>query len=300
MAQPVVLKYKEDPTGVNPSNRVVDEPHAVGNRRYRILIPEHGAFFKEGVVIVDARTRLPLTADDYKFAEYEAVVSKRFAKEVYSVILITNQTLTTDTFLFTGQYVGGESSYSSSAIQRMYEDVMKDDRPVHWGDILGKDKFLNPLDHLHDAGDNFGQEYVVQALEAVRRAILMGDSASHDMILELIDRGNQALEVKIQDLADALTRHIQDKNDPHDVTKDQVGLGNIPNSITDERLLNSMASLLTAKALYDHNQSGDHDSRYIKLETGSNAIRMRERAGRIEIAIGAASTWTQIYPPVWQ
>jgi len=300
MAQPVVLKYKEDPTGVNPSNRVVDEPHAVGNRRYRILIPEHGAFFKEGVVITDALTRLPLSTDDYKFAEYEALASKRFAKEVYSVILITNQTLTTGTFLFTGQYVGGESSFSSSAIQRMYEDVMKDDRPVHWGDILGKDKFFNPLDHLHDAGDVYGQEYVVQALESIRRAILMGDSASHDMILELIDRGNAELEAKIQKVANDLLLHLQDRNDPHDVTKDQVGLGNIPNSITDQRQLNSMGSLLTAKALYDHNQSADHDSRYIRLEGGSAAIRMRERAGRIEIAIGATNTWTQIYPPVWQ
>lgn len=300
MAQPIVLKYKEDLTGLDPANKVINEPHKVGNRRYRILIPEHGAFFAAGVQITDALTRLPLSSDDYKLVEYEPVPSKRAAQPVFSVILITNEALATDTFWFTGQYLGGDSSYSSNAIQRMYEDVMKDDRPVHWGDILDKDEWFNPLDHLHDGGDVFGQEHVVAAISALSRAILMGDNASHDQILALIDSGNAALNARIDALADALARHLADRDDPHDVTKDQVGLGNIPNAITDQRQLSSMEHLLTAKAMADHNASGDHDSRYIRLEAGSAALRMRERAGRIEVAVGPSNVWTQIYPPQWQ
>lgn len=45
-------------------------------------------------------------------------------------------------------------------------------------------------------------------------------------------------------------------------TKEDVGLSNIPNAVTISRTTDDAAQLLTAKAMFDHNASGDHDSRY--------------------------------------
>lgn len=48
------------------------------------------------------------------------------------------------------------------------------------------------------------------------------------------------------------------------LNKNDVGLSNLPNSTTSSRNSASTNSLLEAKAMNDHRQSGDHDGRYIK------------------------------------
>lgn len=59
----------------------------------------------------------------------------------------------------------------------------------------------------------------------------------------------------IQDLTDLLEDHINDTDNPHAVTKAQVGLSVIPNSISNSYQLNDSATLATSKALYDLWQS---------------------------------------------
>ena len=59
----------------------------------------------------------------------------------------------------------------------------------------------------------------------------------------------------IQDVLDLLEAHIQDKNNPHAVTKDQVGLGNIPNATSNSYQLNDPNTLATSKAVHDLWQS---------------------------------------------
>ena len=51
-------------------------------------------------------------------------------------------------------------------------------------------------------------------------------------------------------LTTTINNHVSATNNPHSVTKGQVGLGNIPNAISDSTNTNSSSSLATSKAVY--------------------------------------------------
>lgn len=53
------------------------------------------------------------------------------------------------------------------------------------------------------------------------------------------------------ELTDALNDHIADTSNPHQVTKQQVGLGNIPNSVSNNWQAPSSGTLATTQAVYD-------------------------------------------------
>lgn len=59
----------------------------------------------------------------------------------------------------------------------------------------------------------------------------------------------------IFDLTTFIQNHIDDHDNPHVTTKNQVGLSNIPNAITDSYQLNDSTKLATAKAVYQLWQS---------------------------------------------
>lgn len=294
MSTPLILKFPEDTTGKAASNKVVGEPHETIQRRNRIIIPEYGAYYKDSLKVYDAVTGKRLPDKDFECVELSPTATKKSKKNVYSIIIITNQALTSNQWRIDYQAYGGDAAYSTSVIARMYNDVMNDDRPIAWGDIFGKDKEFVPTPHLSDIGDAFGFEYLVMALESIRQAILIGDSASHDAIYQYIDSKNGELALDIDALERRLEAHINDKNNPHGITKETIGLENIPNAITDRRDQNTNDILLTAKGMYDHTKSGDHDDRYMRREPGQPEIRFRWQAGKLFASEG--SKWTQIYP----
>jgi hypothetical protein len=55
----------------------------------------------------------------------------------------------------------------------------------------------------------------------------------------------------IQDLTEVFEDHIQNTSNPHAVTKTQVGLGNIPNAISNSYQQNDPNKLATSKAVHD-------------------------------------------------
>lgn len=101
----------------------------------------------------------------------------------------------------------------------------------------------------------------------------------------------------IDSIAGNLIRaHVSDLNNPHQTTKAQVGLSNIPNAISRSRTLNSDAHLLTAGGMYDHVNSADHDNRYVRLNTTQNTS-MRVVNNKLQCYVSGA--WRQIWPATW-
>ncbi|MNE83402.1 hypothetical protein D3C80_1802140 [compost metagenome] len=94
-----------------------------------------------------------------------------------------------------------------------------------------------------------------------------------------------------------LNSHILNTSNPHGVTKTQVGLSVIPNSITSSRATNSDGSLLTAKSMYDHVLSGDHDSRYAPKNTPGVDCSVHWNGSGVFVWGGG--TWRQIWPAQW-
>jgi hypothetical protein len=184
---PTILKYPLDPTGVSPDNLVQNEPHTMVHRHVRSIAPTYGAFFTESVVIVDTVNNSPLVKDtQYYAAEMYELPTERYGKEICSIIVITDATVS-DSVMITYQALGGEFSTPMDAIVQMLNNLALDNRPVSWPNIIERPSQFPPSMHLHDAGDIYGFEYVVHALDRIRAALEAGDEISHDAIYRYID-----------------------------------------------------------------------------------------------------------------
>lgn len=232
---PNILKYPFDYTGVDPNNLVLGEEHTMVRRAVRAVATNHGPFFTQGLKVYDARyPTVPLVPGEpaqggqYVAAELYAEATKRTGKEICAVIVITDPNVG-DNIIINYQVVGGEFSSSIQVIADLVATLQLDNRAVKWGDILGKPDGFTPAHHLHDLGDVYGFEYVVDALERVRQAILMGDVASHDEIYRYIDHYLAEIKAQIAVQQQALDAHKADRQNPHGTNKVQVGLGLVEN-----------------------------------------------------------------------
>lgn len=225
---PNLYRYPLDPTGLNPNNLVVDEEHQLSTRRIRCVAPTYGGFFADGVIVKNALTGIQLIkGKDYNFGELFEFPTGRYGKEIFGIIIIYNTSVTRVSITY--QALGGNYSYSMESVVSMIDSLDLGERPVAWGDIVGRPALFDPASHFHDIGDVYGFEYVVHSIERLRTAILLGDTASHDEIYRYIDAWNDDLQDLLDDLRATIASHTSDKNNPHGVTKNQVGLGSVQN-----------------------------------------------------------------------
>lgn len=231
-----VLRYELDLTGLSPNNLIEDEVISIGSAlQKRAVVLSNGLFYTESLVIFDNVTNRRLVKNvDYIVAQLNEDVTARTGKEVCGVVIIINTTVSPDV-RFNYQCVGGQYILSVTGLENMLATLNLDERPVYWGEILGKPNAFPPGHHLHDAGDVYGFELLILALEEVRKAIIMGDTASHDEILAAINANAGAYDGVIAALQNALNAHINNSNNPHSTNKNQIGLNNIENySIADK------------------------------------------------------------------
>lgn len=253
-----VIKYPLDTTGKSKDNLVLAEPHVVPRDNSRAFATFYGPFYTDSLVVRQKGNVTPLKpGTDYKPIMLYQDATVMLGLSVSAAIIITNKSLGND-FEIDYQVVGGPFSLSSSAVSDLFEALELDNRKVNWVDVLGKPVRFPPAPHLHDADDLYGMEFVTEAIENLRLAILTGDVASHEQIYDYIDRVKGLIYIDVdklnarvdatnadvtklrkdlQDLIDGdianmkrdLSNHIADKNNPHGVTKAQVGLSNVQN-----------------------------------------------------------------------
>lgn len=222
------FRYPLDPTGISPDNLVVGEQHTLVNRTIRAFAPIYGAFFTESVVLRDRSNNMVLTKGvQYRAAELYEFPTGRWGKEVCGILLVTDPSVSNDVEV-QYQALGGEYGTNVDAIIQMFNEAMLD-RPVAWPDIFGKPDDFNPAAHFHDAGDIYGFEYVVNAIERLRQAVLTGDVASHEEIFKYIDRQDTDIVADLDAANTALSAHTGNFLNPHQTTKAQVGLGSVEN-----------------------------------------------------------------------
>jgi hypothetical protein len=221
---PLLIRYPLDPTGVSPNNLVTGEiQNLTANRNVRAIAPFYGAFFTESLVITDMATNQPLTTSQYYAAEMYELPTARYGKEICAVILITDPTVSNQVSL-QYQTLGGPYGTSAQAIIQQIENLQLDTRPVAWGDILGRPSAFPPAFHLHDIGDVYGFEYLVHAIDRLRDAIEVGDSAQYDQIYAYIDHVQQVLQAEIDSGNTAFNAHLTDFNNPHKVSAAQLNV----------------------------------------------------------------------------
>ena len=228
MAQPTLYKLALDKTGVNPDNRIVDEPHDLASGRFRAVAPFYGAFFVKGFGLKDALTGKPLDAGvDYRFIELYPTLTQMLGQEVVGAAVVTNTNVSSKV-LVTYQAVGGHYSHNSEALVNLLSSDVGSQVSNSYLDVIDKQTTFTPVPHIHDIGDGLGFEFLVYSIERLRSAIMWSDTT---LVQSLIDKIERALS----DLAN-VSRYRQDTelaayllNYRENFTKQTLGLGEVIN-----------------------------------------------------------------------
>lgn len=199
------IRYALDVTGTNLDNLVENEVHSLSTKAIRAVAPKYGPIFKSGLIIYDHGTdRLLKLGQDYSLAELLQDASLHYGKEIYQIILITNPNVS-DKVRINYQALGGYYENDASGMISLYETAMSDNRSVDWVNVENKPVSYPPTLHNHLLHDLYGFEPVIAALERVRNAMILGDIPAFESIIE------------------TLQKHINDMNNPHEVTAHQAG-----------------------------------------------------------------------------
>lgn len=218
------IRYPLDLTGTSRDNLVLNELHTLKPTRVRAVALQNGAFYTASVVIRDVATaRVLVSGQDYEFDNLYQMASEHAKAEVAAIIVITN-TEVSNTISVDYQCIGGLYGYSTTAIMQQIEDLQLNNRKVEWGNIYNKPAVYPPAKHLHDIGDVYGFEYLVQAIQQLRHAIMVGDEGSHENIYRYIEKTIGSTSDRVRELENALRRHIEDKDNPHEVTAGKIGV----------------------------------------------------------------------------
>ena len=227
---PGAYRYALDPTGLNPDNLVIAEEHQTTANSVRAVAPNSGAFFAESMLVYDGDTNTQLTVGtDYKCVELLQDATLKYGKEICVLLLIINPAVSSSVTI-TYQAVGGQFQYDGSAIANLYETVIKDNRPVDWENVLNRPLEYPPTMHNHLLEDVYGFEPVVAAIERVRNAIVLSDVPAFEAVIDWMNERANQISTAMNEQTTVVREHNDARNNPHVVTKAQVGLSKVENN----------------------------------------------------------------------
>jgi hypothetical protein len=210
-----------DPTGLLPANKVSGEQHtltAENNKDYHVIVPLFGPFFANGLVLQYKQNQAaaPITlleGIDYNLAYQFIGATRGCSKAVYGGISILNNLLAGIVTL-SYQSIGGNWCLNLSKVNEVLSNQIQNPRTTNWEQIVQLPNVFPVIDHEWDLQDLIGASHVVQSIDALGLKILerVQSNISNEQ-LELI-----------------LDTHLLDNNNPHQVTKAQLGLDQVDNT----------------------------------------------------------------------
>ena len=202
--------WELDPYGTNPANDIKAERKVLSSTQdgtFMFLIPKAAPFYAETLVIKHvASGRTLVKGVDWEPGYRFELVSKRTYKPVYGAICILDRTLT-GTFEYNYHTLGGEYTLDEQSLLTLLSNALTDPRVTTWEKITDVPWYFTPIQHLFNVVDMVGGKELADAINRVA-----------DKILSAAERLYPSINV-----------HIQDKANPHNTTKAQVGLGNVSN-----------------------------------------------------------------------
>lgn len=197
MANPT--RFNVDLTGTSPSNRVEGEYHTLPNKTNRSVATTYGPYYTESLEVYDATTGNKLTRNvHYRCLDVVGIPTAQSGKEICTVIVVTNSNVGNAVRL-NYQALGGGYEHTYEAIRLLMDTLLNDARLVGWPSLIDRLPSFNPSHHLHRVGDAIGFEYMVNELERLKSAILLGDEIAHMEILSYVDVAINGLRQLIQD-----------------------------------------------------------------------------------------------------
>lgn len=212
MPSPAPNTYPFDGSGTVSTNLVQNEIHTltvINYRDYHYLIPDFAPFYAESLVLefragpADPFVALTEGIDYYPALQFIGA-SRATGKPVYGAISFNNLSLTGQVRIGY-QTVGGEWTLDVPKLTELTANIIYNPRTTTWENVINPPNHFPPVAHSWELDDMVGQQEVLSALHDIEQAIL--------------GRSSEA----------SLLNHITNYNNPHRVTKVQVGLGRVQN-----------------------------------------------------------------------
>ena len=218
---------KLDLTGVAGDNKIISEEHELYTAPKRLVVLKYGSFFKTGLAIVSASTNADLTEDQYLLMELHQDATLKTGKDVFNVIVITDETLT-GSVLVSYQALGGPYCQHNEQLIAWYNEHASQTTSVDWKDITDKPSQYKPSHHKQHSRDLFGAEHIVKELKRLEVSITDSTDSVYESFLERTKNALIAAEIKAQQIT---TEQIVSRYNGLFVIagKNTVGLGNLEN-----------------------------------------------------------------------
>jgi hypothetical protein len=238
MAIIVPNRYPLDYTGLADSNLIASEQVTLVPGAFRVFSPLYSPFFKKNIRIVDAANGLQLDESQYscKCLVASASAIAGTGNEVYSIVVIIDSEVSNNLSV-SYQTVGGPYTSGYESIVGMVSNLLSTNQvgnndPVDWSIVENLPEGFPENLHLHSLGSTAGWEFLATSLEKLRMSILLGDQLSKSFVLSYIDQAiTEAINMRTQIAAPGspLGDHISNTDNPHNVSKAQIELGNVLN-----------------------------------------------------------------------
>jgi hypothetical protein len=199
--------YPFDPTGTKSTNLIQGERLPISPPSWSdfyFIIPAATPYFRTSLQVVHHPSgKILAEGVDFNCTHRFHDASLACGMPIYGSITFLDKTLT-GVIELKYQTIGGAWTVDSAKILQILSDTLRNPRITTWEEVTDLPFEFPVIDHQWDLVDLVGASEVVESLEGIKDAILASGNAG---------------------LAD----HLVDYNNPHRVTKDQVGLGNVPN-----------------------------------------------------------------------
>ena len=227
---PVIYALPYDGTGKLPRNRALREYHDLSKQAgltYRTFVLDNGYFYTDNIEIEDSAGTTLVPDIDFQCIGVSAEATSLSGLETASVIVILNPRITHEVFVNVSM-VGGKFCDVTPAIADMSAGLLNPTRNPTWRNVTGKPDKFEVGGHLHAMWELYGFEGIVDGIDRITLAKLAISARTYRDIVTRFDGRMDVLDIELDNLLLLLQQHIAAVN-PHRVTKQQVGLGNVEN-----------------------------------------------------------------------
>lgn len=239
------IAYPFDPSGLSPVNLIPDEIHVlteINDTTYRIIVPEFAPFYLDNFKLVhrdSTGVESELTVDvDYYFCLPYIGASRSIGKMVYGGVSI-NKILLNGTLKLTYQTLGGDWNADSGYVLERLAEYVYNPRTTIWDIVTNKQEIFPPINHDQNLDYIYGHQDLIGSINSIA-----------DKITEVAGQPH-------------FVQHLINLTNPHQVTKEQVGLSEVSNlalaSNNEVIAREPVDKYVTLKQLIEHPLPGDVD-----------------------------------------
>lgn len=207
MATQTTVIYPFDPTGQAVSNRITGERQILTPpdwSDFYFIVPSAAPYFASSLQLTMRPSgKVLVEGIDYNPSHKFYDASIQCASPVYGSITFLDKTLA-GVIEYNYQTLGGDWVINTQQAAQVLANTLLNPRTTTWEEVVNLPYQFPPVDHAWDIVDMIGASDVVNKLD--------------EMVEALMASGDQGLAL-----------HLADFNNPHRVTKAQVGLSEVQN-----------------------------------------------------------------------